>query len=120
MSSRDEQREGFAPDRVIHEPARLQIISYLAGGSKQVPFTELKERLGLSAGNLSVQLKRLEEAGYVAISKSIRERKPLTRVSLTRRGLEALQQYLRELEEMIVLLKKSATPQAGAEEEETE
>ncbi|MEW5785173.1 MAG: transcriptional regulator [Bacillota bacterium] len=112
-------KEGFTPDRIIHEPTRLQIISYLAAGGKQVSFTELKEKLGLTAGNLSIQLKRLEEAGYVAITKSIRERKPLTRVSLTRQGFEALQQYLRELEEMIELLKKSATPQASAKEEET-
>jgi len=54
-----------------------------------------------------VQLKRLEEAGYVSITKSIKERKSLTRVSLTHQGLEALQQYLRELEKMIDRLKKT-------------
>ncbi len=109
MVSSDREKEGFTPDRVIHEPVRLQIISYLAAGGQQVSFTELREKLGLTAGNLSVQLKRLEEADYISISKSIRDRKSLTRVGLTRRGMEALQQYLGELEEMIEHLKKSTT-----------
>ncbi len=110
MAGSERDKEGFAPDRVIHEPVRLQIISYLAAGGKQVSFTELKEKLDLTAGNLSVQLKRLEEAGYISINKSIRDRKSLTRVALTRRGMEALRQYLGELEEMIEHLKKSTTP----------
>ncbi|MEW5920489.1 MAG: transcriptional regulator [Bacillota bacterium] len=120
MSSSDRPQEAFTPDRAIHEPARLQIISYLAAGGKQVTFTELKEKLGLTAGNLSVQLKRLEEVGYVSISKSIRERKPLTRVYLTHQGMTALRQYLEELEDMIKRLKKSTTPAAGLEEKESE
>ncbi|MBE0467286.1 MAG: transcriptional regulator [Candidatus Desulforudis sp.] len=112
MSGSGRETEGFIPDRIIHEPTRLQIISYLAVSGKQVSFTELREKLSLSAGNLSVQLKKLEEAGYVSIVKSFRERKPLTRVSLTRQGLEALQQYLGELEKMIDRL-KNTTPPAG-------
>lgn len=119
MSGSGREKEGFVPDRIIHEPTRLQIISYLTASGKQVSFTELKEKLGLTAGNLSVQLKRLEEAGYVSITKSFRERKPLTRVSLTRQGLEALQQYLGELEKMIGRLKKNTAHPAGAGEEET-
>lgn len=107
MAGSSRERAGFAPDRVLHEPVRLQIISYLAAGGKQASFTELKEKLSLTAGNLSVQLKRLEEAGYVSINKTIRERKSLTRIALTRRGMEALRQYLGELEEMIEYLKKS-------------
>lgn len=119
MTGSGKEKESFVPDRIIHEPARLQITSYLAAGGKQVSFTELKEKLGLTAGNLSVQLRRLEEAGYVSITKTFRERKPLTRVSLTRQGLKALQDYLRELERMIDRLKKNTAPTAGAEEEET-
>lgn len=109
-------KEGFSPDRAIHEPARLQIVSYLAAGGKQVSFTELKEKLGLSAGNLSVQLRRLEEAGYVSINKSFRERKPLTSVTLTRQGLTALQQYLEELEKMIDHLKQNTVPRVEEEQ----
>lgn len=92
-------------DRVIHEPARLQIISYLATGGAKVPFSELSEKLGLSAGNLSVQLKRLEEAGYLSIAKSFKDNRPLTSATLTRAGMEALKLYLLELEKMISHLK---------------
>lgn len=99
-------------DRIIHEPARLQIISYLATGGNEISFAELNEKLGLSAGNLSVQLKRLEEAGYVSITKSFRENRPLTSVSLTRPGMNALKQYLQELELMIDRL-RNTIPQQG-------
>jgi DNA-binding transcriptional ArsR family regulator len=92
-------------DRVIHEPARLQIISYLAAGGAEVPFSELSDKLGLSAGNLSVQLKRLEEAGYLSIVKSFKDNRPLTSVTLTKGGMEALKLYLLELEKMISHLK---------------
>ena len=113
MTGSGREKGGFTPNRTIHEPARLQIISYLAASGKQVSFTQLKEKLDLTAGNLSVQLTRLGEAGYISITKSFRERKPLTRVSLTRQGLEALQQYLGEMEKMIDRLKKSTTPPSG-------
>ncbi len=94
-----------ALNRVIHEPARLQIVSYLAVGGREVSFTELSEKLGLSAGNLSVQLKRLEEAGYLSITKSFRENRPLTCVTLTRPGMKALKNYLQDLELLIDRLK---------------
>jgi DNA-binding transcriptional ArsR family regulator len=94
-----------ALNRVIHEPARLQIVSYLAVGGREVSFTELSEKLGLSAGNLSVQLKRLEEAGYLSITKSFRENRPLTCVALTRPGMKALKNYLQDLELLIDSLK---------------
>jgi len=92
-------------DRVIHEPARLQIISYLATGGPEIAFSELNEKLGLSSGNLSVQLKKLEEAGYLSIVKSFKDNRPLTSVTITRAGMEALKLYLNELEKMIGLLK---------------
>jgi DNA-binding MarR family transcriptional regulator len=92
-------------DRVIHEPARLQIISYLATGGPEIAFSELGEKLGLSSGNLSVQLKKLEEAGYLSIVKSFKDNRPLTSVTITKSGMEALKLYLNELEKMIGLLK---------------
>ena len=101
MNSGERAGKGVFLDRIIHEPARLQIISYLAAKGKTVAFTELNEKLGLSSGNLSVQLKRMEEAQYVSITKSFKNNRPLTTVSLTYQGLEALRQYLGELEFMI-------------------
>ena len=92
-------------DRVIHEPARLQIISYLATAGPGVSFTEISQKLDLTAGNLSVQLKRLEEADYLTIDKSFKDNRPLTSVTITRTGLEALKKYLVEMETMISRLK---------------
>ncbi len=109
MTRSSRKQKASALDRIIHEPARLQIISYLATGGKDVSFTELTEKLDLSAGNLSVQLKRLEEAGYVSIAKSFRENRPLTSVSLTRPGMDALKRYLQELE-LIIARMKDAIP----------
>lgn len=95
-------------DRVIHEQARLAIITYLAGSpQREVTFTELKQQLELSAGNLSAQLRNLEAADYVQISKVIEGRKPVTRVSLTRQGFEALSRYIGRMEEIIGALKRS-------------
>lgn len=115
MTGRGIEKEGLKPDRTIHEPARLQIVSFLAASGRQASFTELREKLGLTGGNLSVQLRKLEEAGYVSITKSFKDRKPLTRVSLTRSGFDALSHYLRELEKMVDLMKKNSPPPPDAE-----
>jgi DNA-binding transcriptional ArsR family regulator len=89
-------------DKIIHERTRLLILSYLAAGdAKVVPFTELKERLDLTAGNLSVQLRNLEEAGYIKINKRIVGRKPVTDIALTAAGIQALTGYLDEMETLI-------------------
>jgi DNA-binding MarR family transcriptional regulator len=108
----DQKKTGKAKlDRLIHEPARLQIVSYLAAAEEpEVSFSELSEKLGLTAGNLSVQLKRLEEAGYLSITKAFKENRPLTTVMITRNGIAALKLYLKELEELISQL-KSAMPE---------
>jgi DNA-binding MarR family transcriptional regulator len=89
-------------NRIIHEPVRLQIITYLAAGTKRsCSFSELQEKLGLSSGNLSVQLRRLGEAGYISVTKKFKNRRPLTSVSLTPGGMEALQEYIAGLESIV-------------------
>lgn len=98
----DKEKSPFTIDKVIHERARLLILTYLAGRSEsRVPFNELKDSLDLTAGNLSVQLRNLESAGYIAIHKRIKNNKPETTVSLTPEGLTSLQQYLAEMEQII-------------------
>lgn len=80
-------------DEVIHGRVRLGIMAYLSGADI-ADFGELKSRLDLSDGNLSVHLRKLEEAGFVAIDKSFVGRKPLTRVRLTEPGRAAFVAYL--------------------------
>ena len=83
-------------DDVIHGRMRLGIMVYLAD-AETADFTELKTVLEATQGNLSVHLKKLEEAGYVAIDKSFKDNKPLTRVSITPTGRKAFAAYLEAL-----------------------
>ena len=87
-------------DDVIHGRMRLGIMVYLADVDA-ADFTELKTVLEATQGNLSVHLKKLEEAGYVAIAKSFVNNKPLTRVSITRDGREAFAAYLEAIGALI-------------------
>jgi DNA-binding MarR family transcriptional regulator len=87
-------------DEVIHGRMRLGIMVYLAD-VETADFTELKTVLEATQGNLSVHLKKLEEAGYVAIDKSFVNNKPLTRVSITEAGRTAFKGYLFALGNLI-------------------
>jgi DNA-binding MarR family transcriptional regulator len=87
-------------DEVIHGRMRLGVMVYLADVGT-ADFTELKTVLEATQGNLSVHLKKLEEAGYVAIDKSFRDNKPLTRVSITREGRQAFGAYLEAIGALI-------------------
>ncbi len=80
-------------DEVIHGRLRLGVMAYLAG-EQVAEFNVLKTRLQATDGNLSVHLRKLEEAGYVAIEKSFVGRKPMTRVRLTPAGRKAFVAYL--------------------------
>ncbi|MDI6625194.1 MAG: transcriptional regulator [Brevundimonas sp.] len=87
-------------DDVIHGRMRLGIMVYLADVDA-ADFTELKTVLEATQGNLSVHLKKLEEAGYVAIAKSFVNNKPLTRVSITQAGRRAFAAYLEAIGALI-------------------
>ena len=80
-------------DDVIHGRIRLGIMAYLSGAGG-ADFATLKARLQTTDGNLSVHLRKLEEAGFVAVTKSFRGRKPLTEASLTEEGRTAFVAYL--------------------------
>lgn len=94
------------PDPNIHQPSRLRIMMLLSG-VKEADFKFLLSSLGLTNGNLSVQAGKLEEAGYVAISKSFEGKIPRTRYRLTDLGRERLAAYWQEMDEI------RATGQAG-------
>ena len=87
-------------DDVIHGRVRLGIVAYLAS-AEVADFTELKDVLEVTQGNLSIHLRKLEEAGYVAIDKSFVGRKPLTRVRLTDTGRAAFSSYLRAMGQLV-------------------
>lgn len=83
-------------DDVIHGRLRLGIMAYLAD-AEVADFNELKALLDATQGNLSVHLRKLEEAEYIAIEKSFLGRKPLTRARITAKGREAFKAYLEAL-----------------------
>jgi DNA-binding MarR family transcriptional regulator len=87
-------------DRVIHERTRLAIVSALAV-NPSLTFNELKELLGVSDGNLSVHARKLEDAGYIACTKSFAGRMPKTEFRLTAPGRRALEKYLNHMEALI-------------------
>lgn len=80
-------------DDVIHGRVRLGIMAYLAE-SEVADFTELKGLLDVTQGNLSVHLRKLEDAGFVAVTKTFQGRKPMTRASMTDTGRTAFVAYL--------------------------
>ncbi len=87
-------------DDVIHGRVRLGIMAYLAD-AEAADFTELKALLDVTQGNLSVHLRKLEEAGYVSIDKSFVDRKPLTRVRMTPVGRKAFAAYLEAIAKLV-------------------
>ena len=94
-------------DKIIHERSRLLILTYLASSDlKAVPFSELREALDFTAGNLSIQLKTLTEAGYISITKEFKDNKPLTRATITAKGASALRRYIGEMDSLIKGLRK--------------
>jgi DNA-binding MarR family transcriptional regulator len=94
-------------DKIIHERARLLILTYLASKeNKAISFNELQENLEFSSGNLSVQLRKLKQAAYVDIHKTFKNNKPYTTVSITPQGFASLNQYVEEMESIIKTLKK--------------
>jgi len=96
-----------AIDKIIHERSRLLILTHLASNEKrEISFNALQEKLGFTSGNLSVQLKKLRQAGYVDIKKTFKDNKPYTTVSITMEGIKALNYYLDEMEGLIKGLRK--------------
>lgn len=87
-------------DKLIHDRTRLGMISALAANEK-LSFTELKNLLNTSDGNISVHARKLEDAGYLTCEKSFSGRTPLTEYSITAVGRAALEQYLNHMEALI-------------------
>lgn len=99
-SPRPAEASAVSLDRLIHERTRLAIVSALAVNAS-LTFNELKQLLRASDGNLSVHARKLEDAGYVACTKSFAGRLPKTEYRLTAAGRRALEKYLDHMEALI-------------------
>lgn len=91
-------------DKLIHDRTRLGMISALAANEK-LSFSDLKNLLSASDGNISVHARKLEDAGYVTCEKSFKGRTPLTEYSITADGRAALEQYLNHMEALIAAMR---------------
>jgi DNA-binding MarR family transcriptional regulator len=87
-------------DRVIHEKGRLAIMSMLAA-SPELSFTELRDALKMTDGNLTTHIRTLQQSGYVSVTKSFANNRPLTTCALTAGGKKAFTQYVNVLENIL-------------------
>ena len=87
-------------DKVIHEKGRLAIMSALAA-SPELSFTELRDTLNMTDGNLTTHIKTLQQEGFVSVAKSYQNNRPLTSCSLTPAGRKAFADYINLLEKIV-------------------
>lgn len=87
-------------EQMIHSPLRLAIMSILIS-VEEAEFNFLKEETGATSGNLSVQLRKLSEAGYIEIHKSFRDNYPLTSCKITKKGIMAFEKYVSTIRKYI-------------------
>jgi DNA-binding MarR family transcriptional regulator len=99
----DKENPGSADlqiDRVVHEPARLKILAYLSV-VESADFVFLLSRTGLTYGNLSSHMSKLEEAGYIEVQKEIKDKRPHTMLSLTDNGRKAFENYRKDMLDLL-------------------
>jgi DNA-binding MarR family transcriptional regulator len=87
-------------DRVIHEKGRLAIMAALAA-APELSFTELRDTLAMTDGNLTTHLRILQEGGFISLAKSYQNNRPLTNCSLTKAGRKAFADYINLLEQIV-------------------
>jgi DNA-binding MarR family transcriptional regulator len=87
-------------DPLLHSQLRLAVMSILIS-AESAEFTYLKEKTNSTAGNLSIQLDKLAEAGYITIDKSYKGKRPLTTCKITRKGIKAFEEYVTALKQYI-------------------
>lgn len=92
-------------DRVIHERGRLAIMSMLAA-CRSLAYTELRDTLQMTDGNVTAHARALQEAGYVAVTKTYQGGRPLTTFALTDAGRKAFAQYISLLESIVQQTKR--------------
>lgn len=91
----------FKPlDPILHSELRLAIVSLLMG-VKDADFSFIKEKTQATAGNLSVQIQKLSDAGYIIVNKSFKGKYPLTTCSITNKGIKAFEEYVQTLKQYL-------------------
>ena len=100
-------------DPLIHTPARLRIMSTLValGTETAMVFPRLQQLVGMTAGNLSTHLTKLEQAGYVAVDKRFAGRSPVTYLVVTARGVAAYADYLAALRGIVAAAEAATSPE---------
>jgi len=101
----DDLRRVTELDRMIHEPARLLIVTILST-VESADFLFLQRETGLTKGNLSAHLSKLEDAGYVKIQKTFKGKLPLTVCKLTAAGTKAMTQYRQQLQSFMEMTRQ--------------
>jgi len=89
---------------ILHSQLRLAVISILIG-VKEAEFTYLREKTNSTAGNLSVQINKLKEAGYIDVSKQFKDNYPLTICKITPQGVLAFEEYVKDLQTYLYIKK---------------
>ncbi len=87
-------------DPLLHSQLRLTIISMLIS-SEKVEFTHINEETKAAAGNISIQIKKLQEAGYIEVEKTFKNNYPKTMLSITDKGVKAFESYVNDLKKYI-------------------
>ena len=87
-------------DPILHSQLRLAVMSLLIG-VKEAEFTFIREKTGATAGNLSVQIQKLKDAGYIEVTKQFKDNYPQTLCKITRKGIDAFEQYVKNLQAYI-------------------
>ena len=93
-------------DPIIHAPIRLAILSVLVT-AENANFTFLKESTGTTDGNLNTHLTKLEVSGYITIQKMFKDKKPQTICSITKKGRNAFDKYLEQLDQIVQMKKNN-------------
>ena len=91
-------------DPILHSQLRLAIMSLLIS-VKEAEFTFIKEKTNATAGNLSVQVQKLKEAGYIEVNKQFKDNYPQTTCKVTSKGIEAFENYVKALQDYLQVRK---------------
>jgi DNA-binding transcriptional ArsR family regulator len=87
-------------DPILHSQLRLAVMSLLIS-VKEAEFTFIREKTNSTAGNLSVQVQKLKDAGYIEVNKQFKDNYPLTTCRITKKGIEAFENYVKALQDYL-------------------